>query len=155
MTYYMTLSSPIGNILLISDGDTLTGLYFDVYKNKPKIQPDWIQDDAQFSTVAEELTDYLNGKRQTFSLSVQQRGTAFQESVWREVAKIPYGKKKTYKEIAEAIGRPKAVRAVGTAVGSNPVCIIGPCHRVIPTSGGLGGYAGGLEAKTFLLALES
>ena len=88
-------------------------------------------------------------------MPIRQQGTPFQESVWREVAKIPYGKKKTYKEIAEAIGKQKAVRAVGTAIGSNPVCIIGPCHRVIPTSGGLGGYAGGLDVKSFLLALES
>ncbi len=155
MTYYTTLSSSVGNILLISDGNMLTGLYFDIYKNKPKIQPEWIHDDTQFSTVAEELSEYLAGKRQTFSLPIQQHGTAFQESVWNEVAKIPYGKTKSYKEIAKAISKPNAVRAVGTAVGSNPVCIIGPCHRVVPSSGGLGGYAGGLEAKSFLLALES
>ena len=117
MTYYTMLSSRVGDILLISNGSELTGLYFDIYKNKPTIQPDWIQDNSRFAATIKQLAEYLSGKRQTFSLPIRQQGTPFQESVWKEVAKIPYGKKKTYKEIAETIGKPKAVRAVGTAVG--------------------------------------
>jgi methylated-DNA-[protein]-cysteine S-methyltransferase len=155
MTYFTSFSSLIGTVLLIMEDETLVGLYFDTYKNKPEIQPSWIEDDGRFTTVKKELAEYLSGKRKSFTTPFSQHGTPFQESVWKEVEKIPYGKKVTYKAIAEAIGKPKAVRAVGTAVGSNPVCVIGPCHRVIPTSGGLGGYAGGIEAKTFLLNLES
>jgi len=155
MTYYTTFSSPIGTLLLVMKDEILIGLYFDVYKNKPEIQSSWIKDDHRFATVKKELLEYFNGKLKTFTVPFGQHGTPFQESVWKEVEKIPYGKKVTYKTIAEAIGKPKAVRAVGTAVGSNPVCVISPCHRVIPTNGGLGGYAGGIEAKTFLLNLES
>lgn len=155
MTYFTTFSTPIGTVLLIMENDTLIGLYFDTYKKKPEVQPAWIQDDSRFTAAKKELLEYLNGKRTTFSVPIDQRGTPFQEIVWKEVAKIPYGQKKTYKAIAEAIGKPKAVRAVGTAIGSNPVCVIGPCHRVLPTGGGLGGYAGGLEAKTFLINLEA
>jgi methylated-DNA-[protein]-cysteine S-methyltransferase len=155
MTYFTTFPSPIGTVLLIKEDGILTGLYFDTYKNKPEIQPTWIEDTNHFATVKKELSEYFNSERKTFSVPISQRGTPFQESVWKEVEKIPYGKKATYKTIAEAVGKPKASRAVGTAIGSNPVCIIGPCHRVVPTSGGLGGYAGGIEAKTFLLNLES
>ena len=155
MTYFTTFSPPIGDVLLIMEDTTLIGLYFDVYEKKPKIQPSWIRDDSRFTDVKKELLEYLEGKRKGFTIPITQHGTPFQESVWKQVAKIPYGKKATYKTIAEAIGKPKAVRAVGTAIGSNPVCIIGPCHRVVPTGGGLGGYAGGIDAKTFLLNLES
>lgn len=103
-----------------------------------------------------ELTEYLKGDRKRFDIKLDVTGgTPFQRRVWQELAKIPYGKTISYKEIAARIERPRAIRAVGTANGKNPVSIIVPCHRVIAASGKLGGYAGGLKIKTKLLSLEN
>jgi methylated-DNA-[protein]-cysteine S-methyltransferase len=101
-----------------------------------------------------QLRAYFDGRLRQFQLPLDLGGTAFQRSVWQELLEIPYGETRTYAEIAEAIGHPTAVRAVGAANGQNPVAIIVPCHRVIRTGGGLGGYGGGLDAKRALLDLE-
>ncbi len=101
-----------------------------------------------------ELAAYFAGRLQEFSLPLDLRGTDFQRAVWREIAAIPYGETRTYGEIAEAAGKPRAVRAAGTATGNNPVPILVPCHRVIAAHGRLGGFSGGLDAKRRLLALE-
>jgi len=103
----------------------------------------------------EQILEYLAGDRTEFDLSLDLRGTEFQRQVWRELQKIPFGSQRSYREIAVAVGRPKAVRAVGAANGSNPVSLVVPCHRVINSDGKLGGYAGGLELKARLLAMES
>jgi O-6-methylguanine DNA methyltransferase len=100
-----------------------------------------------------QIREFLSGKRCEFDIKLDPKGTEFQTAVWREIAKIPYGKTKTYTEIATAIGKPKAVRAVGTACGKNPYPIIIPCHRVVATHG-LGGYLYGLKMKQQLLDLE-
>lgn len=102
----------------------------------------------------EQITEYLEGKRKKFDLPISLQGTDFQKKVWRELQKIPYGKTKSYKEIAQAIKNPKAVRAVGMANNRNPIAIIVPCHRVIGSNGDLVGYAGGLDVKKTLLQLE-
>ena len=101
-----------------------------------------------------QLSEYLNGKRKTFDLPFKIRGTLFQEQVWNALLDIPYGETRSYKQIAEAIGNPKAVRAVGMANNRNPLLIIVPCHRVIGKNGSLVGYGEGLEMKEFLLRLE-
>jgi len=101
-----------------------------------------------------QVLDYLDGKRTEFDLPLDLRGTEFQESVWRALLEIPYGETRTYQELARSVGKPRAVRAVGSANGANPIPLIVPCHRVIATGGKLGGYGGGLEAKAWLLAME-
>jgi epoxyqueuosine reductase len=101
-----------------------------------------------------QIVAYLEGKRRAFDLALDLRGTAFQREVWAALLEIPYGETRTYAEIARAVGRPRAVRAVGHANGSNPVALVVPCHRVVASGGKLGGYGGGLELKARLLALE-
>jgi epoxyqueuosine reductase len=101
-----------------------------------------------------QVLEYLEGKRRAFELALDLRGTPFQRRVWQALLEIPYGETRTYREVAAAIGRPAAVRAVGTANGANPVPLVVPCHRVVATGGRLGGYGGGLPLKARLLALE-
>ena len=104
---------------------------------------------------AQQLVDFAEGKRKAFDTLLDVRATPFQLQVYDEVARIPFGETATYSEIAQRVGRPKAVRAVGAANGANPIPLVIPCHRVISASGKLQGYAGGLELKARLLALES
>jgi len=106
-------------------------------------------------TVVEQLLEYLAGDRTDFDLPLDLRGTEFQRRVWDALQEIPFGERRSYRDIAKAIGRPKAVRAVGAANGSNPVSLVVPCHRVINSDGKLGGYGGGLTLKARLLAMES
>ena len=101
-----------------------------------------------------EIIEFLDGKRTTFSMEFDLKGTEFQQSVWKALCKIPYGQTKTYSEIAQAIDKPSAVRAVGGAIGKNPILILVPCHRVIGKNGSLTGFRGGLTMKTKLLDLE-
>ena len=101
-----------------------------------------------------QLTEYLQGERKTFDLPISLKGTPFQQQVWKALCEIPYGETRSYKQIAEAIGNPKSVRAVGMANNRNPLLIVVPCHRVIGTNGKLVGYGGGIEKKEFLLRLE-
>ena len=101
-----------------------------------------------------ELQEYLEGKRTAFDLALDLRGTPFQLEVWSALREIPYGETRSYAEIARAVGRPHAVRAVGTANGANPLALVVPCHRVIASDGHLGGYGGGLALKAKLLAME-
>jgi methylated-DNA-[protein]-cysteine S-methyltransferase len=101
-----------------------------------------------------QLKEYFAGRRKAFDLPFDLAGTDFQKSVWKQLQKIPYGKTASYSEVAEGVGSPKAVRAVGSANGKNPVCILIPCHRVVRLSGEIGGYAGGIGNKAYLLELE-
>jgi O-6-methylguanine DNA methyltransferase len=102
----------------------------------------------------EQVCEYLEGKRRDFDLHLDMRGTEFQRTVWDELCRIPFGVTRSYQDVARAIGRPMAVRAVGTANGANPLPLVVPCHRVVATGGKLGGYGGGLELKRRLLAME-
>nr|BFD60386.1 methylated-DNA--[protein]-cysteine S-methyltransferase [Bdellovibrio sp. CKG001]BFD63801.1 methylated-DNA--[protein]-cysteine S-methyltransferase [Bdellovibrio sp. HM001] len=101
-----------------------------------------------------QLEEYLAGTRKEFDLPLAPEGTEFQKKVWKELRRIPFGKTRSYKQLATALGSPRASRAVGTANGKNPLCLVIPCHRVINTDGGLGGYSGGLKIKQRLLNLE-
>ena len=107
------------------------------------------------SLALQQLEEYFLGKRKVFDLPIDIKGTHFQKNVWKELQKIPYGKTVSYEDIAMNIQNQKAVRAVGTANGKNPLCIIVPCHRVISKNGSIGGYSGGLEIKSKLLEIES
>ncbi len=154
MTYYSYYQSPLGQLLLTVTDQALTGLYFTDQKGRPSIEPEWQEDDSRFTEIGSQLDQYFAGNRESFDLTTDFSGTQFQKSVWSNLLTIPFGKTTSYKAIAEKIGKPKAVRAVGTAIGHNPICIIGPCHRVIASDGTLGGYSGGLPKKEFLLELE-
>jgi len=113
-----------------------------------------IKDDRKNKLVLSQLESYLNGRLKRFDCPLDLRGTPFQKKVWSKLAKIPYGKTRSYQEIAKAIGHPKAFRAVGNANGSNPIPIILPCHRVIESNGGLGGFGHGIKVKKQLLGFE-
>ena len=108
-----------------------------------------------FAEVVKQLDEYFAGKRTKFELNISPRGTEFQKKVWAELLKIPYGKTKSYQEIAEAVGKPKAQRAVGSACNKNPILLIIPCHRVVSKTGKLTGFACGVDRKEQLLKLES
>ncbi|MFD1419094.1 methylated-DNA--[protein]-cysteine S-methyltransferase [Companilactobacillus keshanensis] len=113
-----------------------------------------IYDEGLNKTYVEELKEYLSGVRTTFDIRLDVSGTEFQKQVWKQLQRIPYGQSSSYSRIAKKINRPNAVRAVGTAIGKNPVSIIVPCHRVLAKNGTLGGYRGGLAMKQELLNLE-
>lgn len=113
-----------------------------------------IRDDERLLPYVEELIEYLNGARKSFAMPRDYRGTPFQMAVWDALCSIPYGQTKSYSDIAQQIQRPAAVRAVGAAIGANPVLITVPCHRVIGKGGALTGYRGGMDMKTKLLQLE-
>lgn len=154
MRYYTFKDTPMGTVLFTRDDDILTGLHWKVFRRVPHVGHDWQEDESVFSDVFSQLEEYYAGKRHTFDLQFAAHGTPFQMSVWKELEKIPYGVSSTYQQIATAVGKPNAVRAVGTAIGSNPISIIIPCHRVLTSNGQLGGYAGGLPAKLSLLQTE-
>jgi O-6-methylguanine DNA methyltransferase len=155
MTYYTFHNTPAGRLLFTSDGTALTGAHWVVFKRAPRVASDWVEDEARFVDVCRQFDEYFAGSRDRFDVKYRFDGTDFQKSVWNELVKIPYGVSSSYTAIAQAIGKPKAVRAVGTAVGSNPVSIIVPCHRVLTSAGGIGGYAGGLSSKMVLLKTET
>lgn len=157
MNIYANIESPLGRILLVSDGTTLTGVYFSGQKYEPVPGPDW-QPDPDLNVLKTgglQLLEYFAGDRRIFNLPVRLCGTPFQRKVWDAISEIPLGETKTYGELARRIDRITAVRAVGAAVGRNPLTVIIPCHRVIGSDGSLTGYAGGLERKRALLALEA
>ena len=146
----MILQSPIGSLEILSDGVMITRIAF--AGKKTMKQPK--EEEKHLKILMKELAEYFAGKCTTFSVSLQPEGTPFQTSVWRAIGTIPYGKTATYADIAKKIGKPKDVRAVGTVCGKNPMILVIPCHRVIASSGGLGGYLGGIEKKKLLLRLE-
>jgi len=160
MKHCTLISSPLGDILLRAEDDALTGLFFVGQKYFPKETIDNTRDGLSamprlLRQTQEELAEYFAGERQRFSIKVRTSGTAFQRRVWGELVKIPYGEIESYGGLAERLGFDAgAARAVGAANGRNPVSIIVPCHRVLSGTGDLTGYAGGLERKQALLALE-
>lgn len=156
MTPYTTLETPLYDLLLVANPTELIGIYFSGCAHAPTLRNDWVLDSrhAVLKQAQEQLEDYLKGTRTSFSLPLHLIGTDFQQRVWREIARIPFGQTITYSELAERAGAPHAIRAAGTATGQNPVSIIIPCHRVVGKNGSLRGYAGGLERKRHLLELE-
>jgi len=138
------------NLVIAEDAQAITGVFFGT-----KPPPGFTKAETPLiKKAAAQIEEYLAGKRKKFTLPLVMRGTEFQTAVWRALQDIPYGKTRSYKEIAAAIGRPKAVRAVGMANHRNPISIIVPCHRVIGHNGSLVGYGGGLPLKRRLLELE-
>ena len=150
------VGSPIGPLTLVADvDDVLLGVYMDGHRPAPR--PERLGHDvppSMFAEVVRQLDEYFAGRRRAFDLETRAVGTPFQRAIWDALAAVPYGSTVSYGELADAIGRPAAVRAVGAAVGRNPLTVVVPCHRVIGTDGALTGYAGGLDRKRFLLALE-
>ena len=158
MTVYTMHASPIGNLLLVGepvgDGVALSGLYMEGHKRGPAVSEAWVRDDDAFAGVGLELDEYFAGSRRTFDIDLAPKGTPFQQAVWMQLRLIPCGETTTYGELAQRVGRPGAARAVGAAVGRNPISIIVPCHRVVGSDGTLTGFAGGLDRKRTLLAIE-
>ena len=154
-TYYTYLDTPVGTLMLAGcDDHGLRYIAFQCGKGVMAPKPEWRQSAAPFRAVARQLREYFDGKRTVFELKLHPKGTPFQKAVWKALAAIPYGETRTYGEIARAVGRPTAVRAVGQANGQNPLPIVVPCHRVIGADGSLTGFGGGLPTKRALLELE-
>lgn len=144
--------SPVGPLILASNGKALIQLAFENGRHPQPAFPSG--EDEILSRTRRELDAYFEGKLRAFSAPVAPRGTPFQQRVWSELAKIPYGVTRSYGALAAAIGSPAASRAVGLANGRNPIAVVIPCHRVIGADGSLTGYGGGMERKSFLLELE-
>ena len=155
MTLFTQTDSPVGELLLVGDGEALTGLHFVGGRRAVEPAPGWDEDAGAFAAVVEQLGEYFAGERTRFDLPLAPRGTDFQLSVWRELLEIPYGQTVSYGQLALKVGSPGAARAVGLANGSNPIALVVPCHRVIGANGTLTGYGGGMERKRWLLDLES
>ena len=155
--YRCHLPTPFGPVLLASDGEHLTGFWFEGQKDFPPDDPGAVDDPdaAPFPAVREQMAAYARGERHAFDLPLAFAiGTPFQQSVWRALLAIAQGDTVSYAELARRVGRPSAVRAVGAAVGKNPISVIVPCHRVVGSDGSLTGYAGGVERKRALLRHE-
>ncbi|MEV2276467.1 methylated-DNA--[protein]-cysteine S-methyltransferase [Nocardiopsis sp. NPDC049922] len=150
-TRYATMDSPIGELTLFGDAESLSG----VWTSTKTIPENWDRDQPAFTEAIDQLEAYFAGELREFDLPLAPAGTEWQLKVWAALTTIPYGETASYGQLAEELGRPTASRAVGMANGRNPISIIVPCHRVIGADGSLTGYAGGLERKKFLLALES
>lgn len=157
MNWYTTFESPLGPLLLVSDGSHLTGTYFSGQKYEPVPGTDWrAESDLEiFKNASFQLHEYFGGRRRQFDLPLLLLGTPFRMKVWNALMEIPIGTTLSYGELASRIDRKDAARAVGAAVGRNPISVIVPCHRVIGMAGSLTGYAGGLERKRALLELEA
>lgn len=148
MEHQSSLASPLGFLILKSDGQSITGISFSENDIPGQNSCEVLE------KCKEQLANYFSGKTIAFDIPLHPEGTEFQQNVWNELLKIPYGETITYLELAVRLGDPKAVRAVGTANGRNPIAVIIPCHRVIGAGNKLTGYAGGIWRKKILLELE-
>lgn len=154
MTRHALLDTPIGPLTAVDDDGALAGLYMHEQRHLPDPARFGPRDDRVQQDLREQLAAYFAGGLTDFTVPLAARGTPFQTSVWAALREIPYGTTCTYADLAAAIGRPTAVRAVGAANGRNPICLVVPCHRVIGAGGDLTGYAGGTRRKQLLLDLE-
>lgn len=151
-----TYKSPVGLLYLVASDQGLQG----VYKKRPVVKSDSTKGNLKvrekiLKQTQTQLDQYFKGQRNHFDLALDFQGTAFQKKVWNALLGIPFGVTASYKDVAHQIRNPKAVRAVGSANGKNPICIIVPCHRVIAADGSIGGYSGGLKMKKQLLQIEN
>ena len=155
--FFKEMKSPVGKLKLVASSRALVAVLWE--KERPnRVKLDEISLDPQHPVLIEaerQLSEYFAGKRTQFDLPLEPDGTEFQKKVWRALREIPFGKTKSYLELARTIGSPDASRAVGAANGKNPLSIVVPCHRVVGADGALTGFAGGLETKAALLALEA
>jgi methylated-DNA-[protein]-cysteine S-methyltransferase len=160
-TLYAIHPSPLGDLLLIGEraphgGTLLTGCYLPEHRRGPAVDPAWTENPAAFAAAAAALDAHLAGDPAAPDVPLAFRGgTEFQRRVWQALRTIPWGATVTYGELAARLGRPGAARAVGAAVARNPLSIVVPCHRVVGAHGALTGYAGGVERKRALLAIEA
>jgi len=150
--FYCYHPSPLGPLLVAGDEQGLRLLYMDVHAHQ--VQAHWCQATNELDEVRRQLDEYFARKREVFDLPLAPVGTPFQQQVWQALLMIPYGRTWSYGEQARHLENPKAIRAVGTANGANPISIIIPCHRVVGSDGTLVGYGGGIENKLKLLELE-
>lgn len=153
---FKTIASPVGELTLVASERGLAAILWenddpDRVRLAPRVED---ADHPVLNRAQAQLADYFAGTLQSFDLPLDFKGTDFQKQVWQALLAIPFGETRSYAEIARAIGRPSACRAVGAANGRNPISIVAPCHRVIGTNGALTGFAGGLDAKRLLLRLE-
>ena len=157
MTYeYKLMPSPVGELTLVARNGKLSAILWEVERANRVRLGELVEasNNPVLLETERQLTEYFAGSRTQFELELDFTGTHFQKQVWQALLTIPFGETRSYSQIAQQIGNPKAVRAVGAANGRNPISIIAPCHRVVGASGGLTGFAGGLEAKQYLLTLE-
>jgi len=156
MLYYDTFKSPQGEMLLLATEDGLAGLYFKGQKYVPRKEMQWRRDPdhAPLKQAKRELKEYFAGRRKHFAVALDPDGTPFQRSVWKAISKVRFGETATYGELARRAGHAGSARAAGAATGRNPLSVIVPCHRIMGADGSLTGYAGGLQRKRALLALE-
>jgi len=154
-TLYTVRPSPIGPLLLTSDGQALTGLFMEEHRHGPTVGDDWDRSEAPFATAFAWLDVYFAGECPALTVPIRVAGTPFQHAVWKALLDVPYGETESYGGLAKRLGDPGAVRAVGAANGRNPVSILVPCHRVVGADGSLTGYGGGMERKRWLLEHES
>ncbi|MEV0169992.1 methylated-DNA--[protein]-cysteine S-methyltransferase [Streptomyces sp. NPDC050803] len=154
MRRHTVLDSPYGPLTLVADDGVLCGLYMTEQRHRPPQETFGERDERPFGPAADELEAYFAGELKEFTLELRLNGTPFQRSVWEQLRAIPYGETRTYGDLADALGNPRASRAVGLANGKNPIGIIVPCHRVLGADGSLTGYGGGLDRKRRLLDFE-
>lgn len=152
--FYAATESPIGRLLIASDGVALTGLYLPGYRDKPLLSSEQEAQFPIFEQTRSQLEAYFAGRLQKFDLPLAAPGTPFQQRVWQVLVTIPYGQTASYKQVAMQMGNPQAMRPVGMANARNPIAIIVPCHRVIGANGDLVGFGGGLPMKAWLLNHE-
>lgn len=158
MSYaYRTMSSPVGELTLLASARGLAAVLWENddparVKLSPRTK---VLDNPLLEEAALQLGEYFAGRRQSFDVPLDFHGTEFQQRVWAALLTIPFGELRSYADIAQQIGKPTACRAVGAANGRNPISIIAPCHRVVGANGALTGFAGGLNAKRYLLGLEA
>jgi len=148
---------PLGVMLLVAIDDALTGVYFDGQRYQPAVGADWqaCTNHPVLRAAREQLAEYFAGVRVGFDLPLVPAGTPFQRAVWAAIGTVHFGATIAYRDLAARAGRPGSVRAAGTATGRNPLSIVVPCHRIVGADGALTGYAGGLDRKRALLALEA
>jgi len=151
---HTVVDSPYGPLTLVAAGGVLCGLYMVGQRHRPPEENFGERDDTPFEEARAQLRAYFAGELKEFDLPLRLDGTPFQRSVWEQLRKIPFGEIRSYGELADALGNPKASRAVGLANGKNPIGIIVPCHRVVGADGSLTGYGGGLDRKQRLLDFE-
>ena len=156
VSYFDCVSTPLGPMVLASDGDALTGAWFDGQRHQPPIGDAWQRrrDLPILRRAADELAAYFAAERTAFTLPLAPAGTPFQREVWQAISTVPYGETIAYRDLAAAIGRPASIRAAAAATGRNPLSIVIPCHRIVGADGALTGYAGGIDRKRTMLALE-
>ncbi|MBC7500328.1 MAG: methylated-DNA--[protein]-cysteine S-methyltransferase [Herminiimonas sp.] len=155
MIFYIEHDSPLGHLLIGASSTGICGIYFEEHKHfRGKDGWQHAPDHPHLRAGVKQLDEYFSRQRQRFTLPLDLAGTPFQRAVWQQLEAIPFGESITYSQQAQRLGNPGASRAVGSANGRNPVSIVVPCHRVIGASGAVTGYAGGLERKRYLLALE-